>query len=118
MGQRAGGGVGTLNEFWIYTVPLFGTYIVDAHWVRHKTICIALAVAITAHVLFIIVALPPVIANARGSLGTFVIGVMSHGTKDWNLENGLNCLSQCSGHLYTCLSSRKTLYKIFNKGQI
>jgi POT family proton-dependent oligopeptide transporter len=76
MGQKAGTGIGTFNQFWIYTMPLFGAYVADAHWGRYKTICIALAVAITAHVLFIIAALPPVIANAQGSLGTFVLGVI------------------------------------------
>lgn len=76
MGQRASTGIGTFNQFWIYTTPLFGAYIADAHWGRYKTICIALGVAITAHVLFVIAALPPVISNNQGSLGCFMLGII------------------------------------------
>ena len=30
---------------------------------------------------------------------------LSHGTKDLNLKNRLNCRIWCSGHFYICLSS-------------
>ncbi|KFY44747.1 hypothetical protein V494_01338 [Pseudogymnoascus sp. VKM F-4513 (FW-928)] len=76
MGQRASTGIGTFNQFWMYTTPLFGAYIADAHWGRYKTICVALVIAIVAHILFVISALPPVIANPQGALGCFMLGVL------------------------------------------
>ncbi|KFY01867.1 hypothetical protein V490_00738 [Pseudogymnoascus sp. VKM F-3557] len=76
MGQRASSGIGTFNQFWIYTTPLFGAYIADTYWGRYKTICIALGVAITAHLLFIISALPPVLENPKGALGCFMVGIV------------------------------------------
>lgn len=76
MGQRASSGIGTFNQFWMYTTPLLGAYLADTYWGRYKTICIALGVAITAHLLFIIAALPPVIQNPSGSLGCFMVGII------------------------------------------
>lgn len=76
-GQRASTAIGTFNQFWIYTMPLFGAYVADTYWGRYKTICIALIVAITAHVIFIIAALPPIITtNKDGALGTFMLGII------------------------------------------
>lgn len=78
-GQRVSYGLSTFKQFFVYTTPLFGAYVADAHWGRFKTINVAIAVAFLGHILFIIAALPPVIAHPTGSLATFIIGMIFFG---------------------------------------
>jgi POT family proton-dependent oligopeptide transporter len=92
MGQRASTGIGTFNQFWMYTTPLMGAYIADSYWGRYKTICIALGIAITAHLLFIIAALPPVISNPQGALGCFMLGIVILGVGTGGFKPNISAL--------------------------
>lgn len=75
-GQQTATAVSTFNQFWMYTTPLLGAYIADTWFGRYKTICIALVIAIVAHLIIIVAALPPVLENPNGSLACFVIGIL------------------------------------------
>lgn len=76
MGPKASQGITTFLQFWVYTMPLFGAYIADAHLGRYKTICIAIAIAIFAHILLVISAIPSVIENQKGSLACLILGII------------------------------------------
>lgn len=76
MGTQAAQGINTFNSFWIYTTPLLGAYLADAHWGRYKTICIGIGIAVVAHILFIIATIPPVIVHSQASLGVFMLGIV------------------------------------------
>lgn len=79
LGTGNANGINTFNNFWIYTMPLFGAYMADEHWGRYKTICIALAIAILGHIILVISAVPAVIVNSQASLGTFLVGIIIMG---------------------------------------
>jgi POT family proton-dependent oligopeptide transporter len=79
MGQRASTGIGTFNQFWVYLIPLFGAYVADKYLGRYKTICVALAIAITGHIILVISAIPPVIVHQKNSLASFLIGLIIMG---------------------------------------
>ena len=78
-GQQAATGITTFNTFWVYVNPLIGGYIADTYLGRFKTICLAVAITIVGHVLFIICALPPVIKDLNGAFACFIIGVIING---------------------------------------
>lgn len=69
----------TFKQFFIYTTPLFGAYLADSHWGRYKTIALAMCVGFVAHILFVVAALPPVIAQPKAALGTFIVGILFFG---------------------------------------
>lgn len=79
MGQRASTGIGTFNQFWVYLIPLFGAYVADKYLGRYRTICYALAIAITGHIILVISAIPPVITKPTNSLAAFLIGLIIMG---------------------------------------
>lgn len=60
-------------------MPLFGAYIADAHLGRFKTIHIAIAVSIVAHVILVASAAPSVITNPNVALAPFIIGLVTLG---------------------------------------
>ncbi|KAI9733471.1 MAG: hypothetical protein M1818_007219 [Claussenomyces sp. TS43310] len=76
MGSSAANGIVTFLNFWVYTTPLLGAYIADAHLGRFKTIFWAVAIAIFAHILLIISAVPGVIDNKSGSLACLILGII------------------------------------------
>ncbi|KAI5863619.1 PTR2-domain-containing protein [Durotheca rogersii] len=78
-GQQASTGLVLFNSFWSYLMPLLGGYLADTYWGKYKTIHIAIVVAMFGHIILIIAALPPVIANPRGSLGCFAVGLIFFG---------------------------------------
>jgi proton-dependent oligopeptide transporter, POT family len=57
-----------------------GGYLADTFWGRYTTIQYAIVVATFGHILLIVAALPPVIANPSGALGAFIIGLVFFGT--------------------------------------
>lgn len=79
MGQRASTGLGTFNQFWVYFTPLLGAYVADTYLGRFNTIFISLAIAIVGHIILTVSAIPTVLANPRGALGGFVIGLVVMG---------------------------------------
>jgi proton-dependent oligopeptide transporter, POT family len=82
MGQRASTGIVTFNQFWQYFMPLFGSYIADAHWGRYKTITAALGVDIIGHCILIAAALPPVLTaptTPTPSLALLTAGILTIG---------------------------------------
>ncbi|RYO97555.1 hypothetical protein DL765_011156 [Monosporascus sp. GIB2] len=78
-GQQASTGLVLFNNFWSYLMPLVGGYMADSYWGKYKTIHIAVAVATFGHIILIIAALPPVIANPNGALGCFSVGLIFFG---------------------------------------
>jgi POT family proton-dependent oligopeptide transporter len=79
MGQRASAGLVTFNQFWQYFMPLFGSYIADAHWGRYKTITVALGVGIIGHCILITSAIPPVIVNPTPALALMIVAIITIG---------------------------------------
>ncbi|KAH7018308.1 POT family protein [Microdochium trichocladiopsis] len=78
-GQQASTGLTLFNSFWAYLMPLFGGYFADSYWGKYKTIHIAIVVAMFGHIILIVSALPPVIANPSGALGCFSVGLIFFG---------------------------------------
>ncbi|KAI0121911.1 PTR2-domain-containing protein [Daldinia grandis] len=78
-GQQASTGLVLFNSFWSYLMPLLGGWLADTYWGKYKTIHVAVVVALFGHVILIISALPPVIANPRGALGCFSVGLIFFG---------------------------------------
>ncbi|KAL5366368.1 putative MFS peptide transporter [Aspergillus floccosus] len=79
MGQRASTGLTTFNTFWCYLMPILGAWVADEFWGRLKTIQVSIGFAMVGHIILIISALPPVIANPHGALGCFSIGLVIFG---------------------------------------
>ncbi|RYP62918.1 hypothetical protein DL769_007123 [Monosporascus sp. CRB-8-3] len=78
-GQQASTGLVLFNNFWSYLMPLVGGYMADSYWGKYKTIHVAVLVATFGHIILIIAALPPVIANPSGALGCFSVGLIFFG---------------------------------------
>ncbi|KAI1803196.1 PTR2-domain-containing protein [Daldinia bambusicola] len=78
-GQRASTGLVLFNSFWSYLMPLLGGWLADTYWGKYKTINVAVIVALLGHIILIISALPPVIANPQGALGCFSVGLIFFG---------------------------------------
>lgn len=79
LGQKASTGIGMMNQFWIYLVPLFAAYVADKYLGRFKTICYALGIAIVGHCILVMSAIPVVIVQTKVSLGLFLIGLIIMG---------------------------------------
>ncbi|GAA5912857.1 hypothetical protein JCM6882_009497, partial [Rhodosporidiobolus microsporus] len=79
MGQQASTGLTTFNQFFVYTVPLFGAYIADSYLGRYKTICWSVLVAFIGHVLLVGSAAPTVIAHPNGAIGFFAVSIIIMG---------------------------------------
>ncbi|GAA6004046.1 Ptr2p [Rhodotorula paludigena] len=79
MGQQASTGLTTFNQFWVYTMPLFGAYVADTYLGRYNTICWAILIALIGHILLIIAAIPSVISNPNASIGVFALAIIVMG---------------------------------------
>jgi POT family proton-dependent oligopeptide transporter len=60
-------------------MPLFGAWIADSYLGRYRTICIALAIAVTGHIVLVVSATPGVIVHPNNSLACFLIGLIIMG---------------------------------------
>ena len=65
-----------LFKFMSYVTPILGGIIADTKWGRFKSIAMGTAVGAIAHVILVVPAIPSVIQNAKGSLGSFIISVV------------------------------------------
>ncbi|KAG5655920.1 hypothetical protein KAF25_000840 [Fusarium avenaceum] len=92
MGQRASTGITTFNQFWQYFMPLLGAYLADQYWGRYKTISYALVVDIIGHIILIISAIPPVITNSGGALGSMIIAIIVIGFGTGGFKPNVNPL--------------------------
>lgn len=93
MGQRAGTGITTFNQFWQYFMPLFGAYIADQYWGRYKTITVALFIDILGHIILIMSAIPPVITKPKeNSLAAMIIGILVIGFGTGGFKPNINPL--------------------------
>lgn len=63
-------------NFLAYVVPVFGGIVSDTKWGRFKTICVGTAVGAIAHIVLVVPAIPSVISNPSGSLGSFIISIL------------------------------------------
>ncbi|POY70069.1 hypothetical protein BMF94_6931 [Rhodotorula taiwanensis] len=79
MGQQASTGLTTFNQFWSYTMPMFGAYIADTYLGRYNTVCWAVLVAMVGHVLLIISAIPTVISKPNVAIGVFAVAIVIMG---------------------------------------
>ncbi|GAA5864704.1 hypothetical protein JCM3774_006048 [Rhodotorula dairenensis] len=79
MGQQASTGLTTFNQFWSYTMPLFGAYIADTYLGRFNTVCWAVLVAMVGHVLLVASAAPTVIAKPNVAIGVFAVAIIIMG---------------------------------------
>ncbi|XXH01317.1 hypothetical protein Hte_007674 [Hypoxylon texense] len=78
-GQQASTGLVLFNSFWSYVMPLLGGWVSDTYWGKYKTIHAAVVIALFGHIIIIVSALPPVIANPNGALGCFSVGLIFFG---------------------------------------
>jgi POT family proton-dependent oligopeptide transporter len=92
MGQRASTGITTFNQFWQYFMPLLGAYLADQYWGRYKTISYALVVDIIGHIILIISAIPPVITNSGGALGSMIVAIIVIGFGTGGFKPNVNPL--------------------------
>lgn len=79
MGQQASTGLTTFNQFWSYTMPLFGAYIADTYLGRFNTVCWAVLVAMVGHVLLVASAAPSIIAKPNAAIGLFAVAIIIMG---------------------------------------
>lgn len=56
-----------------------GGWVSDTYWGKYKTIHAAVVIAMFGHIILIVSALPPVIANPTGALGCFSVGLIFFG---------------------------------------
>jgi POT family proton-dependent oligopeptide transporter len=75
-GQRVAFSITTFNQFFQYTMPLFGAFVADQYWGRFKTIGYALGVDIIGHIILIVSAIPGVIDKPDSSLAALIIGII------------------------------------------
>ncbi|KKA28469.1 hypothetical protein TD95_002530 [Thielaviopsis punctulata] len=76
MSQRAAVGITTFNQFWQYTMPLFGSWVADKYWGRYKTITWALGIDLIGHLILVMSAIPPVITKPHSSLAAMIVAVI------------------------------------------
>lgn len=77
LGLKDANALVTLLAFLAYVMPLYGGWLADAKLGRYKTIMIGVWVGIFSHILFIISALPPVIAKGQAALAPLILGILS-----------------------------------------
>jgi POT family proton-dependent oligopeptide transporter len=58
-------------------MPLIGGYVADAHLGRYKTIHIAIAIGIVAHIILVAASAPPVLVHKTGATAAFIIGLLT-----------------------------------------
>lgn len=58
-------------------MPLIGGYVADAHLGRYKTIHIAIAIGIVAHIILVAASAPTVIVHKTGATAAFIIGLLT-----------------------------------------
>ncbi|KAK4219607.1 peptide transporter-like protein [Rhypophila decipiens] len=93
LGQRTSTSLTTFNQFWQYTMPLFGAYIADSYLGRYRTIGWALVIDILGHIILIMSAIPPVITGDKnGPLAALVIGIIVMGFGTGGFKPNVNPL--------------------------
>lgn len=68
--------VANIEQFSYFVI---GGWMADTYWGKYKTIHVAVGMAMFGHIILIISALPPVIANPQGALGCFSVGLIFFG---------------------------------------
>ncbi|KAF7118462.1 hypothetical protein CNMCM5793_007983 [Aspergillus hiratsukae] len=92
MGQQASTGLTLFNAFWSYVMPLAGAYMADQYWGRFRTIMFSIAAALLGHIILIVSALPPVIANPNGAIACFSIGLLIMGVGTGGFKSNISPL--------------------------
>lgn len=72
MGFQFSNALSLLFTFLLYTLPILGTWITEAKIVRHKTICIGIAIYGVAYAFTISNALPSALQAGSG-IGPFMV---------------------------------------------
>ena len=77
LGLKDANALVTLLQFLAYVLPLVGGYLADDRLGKFKAIMIGVWVGILSHLLFVIAALPPVIAKGQAALAPTVLAILS-----------------------------------------
>ncbi|KAH8896727.1 PTR2-domain-containing protein [Thozetella sp. PMI_491] len=88
-GQTTSSAISLFKQFFFYTTPLLGAYLADAHWGRFRTICVCIAIGFLGHIIFVIAAIPPVIAQRQASLGVAILGIVTLGLSTGGVKTNL-----------------------------
>ncbi|EPQ51346.1 PTR2-domain-containing protein [Gloeophyllum trabeum ATCC 11539] len=75
LGLTTANALTTLFSFLACTTPIIGAILADTKWGRFKTICVGTAVALLAHIILIISAVPSVIQEGHAIIA-FIIGLL------------------------------------------
>ncbi|TLS26349.1 hypothetical protein PpBr36_05553 [Pyricularia pennisetigena] len=78
MGQQASTSITFSNIAVGACMPLLGAYIADQHLGRYNTICAALLIAILGHLILVVAASPPVLAQGPShALAALIVGMLT-----------------------------------------
>lgn len=77
LGLRDANALTTVLQFLAYVTPLFGGYLADDRFGKFKVIMWGVWIGIVSHILFVIAALPPVIAKGQAALAPTVLAIVS-----------------------------------------
>ncbi|KAL4893629.1 POT family-domain-containing protein [Aspergillus ambiguus] len=92
MGQQASTGLTLFNAFWSYIMPLAGAFMADQYWGRYRTIMFSIGAALVGHTILIISAIPQVIANPKGAIACFSIGLIIMGIGTGGFKSNISPL--------------------------
>ncbi|VEU19344.1 DEKNAAC100411 [Brettanomyces naardenensis] len=76
MGIPAANGLTMLLQFMAYVMPLFGGYMADSKIGKFKAIMIGVWIGLISHIIFVIAAIPSVIAGGK-ALAAIIIAILS-----------------------------------------
>lgn len=77
LGLRDANALYMVLQFLAYVTPLVGGYLADDRLGKFKTIMIGVWIGIVSHILFVIAAIPSVIAKGQAALAPTVLGILS-----------------------------------------
>ncbi|EAU80290.1 peptide transporter PTR2B [Coprinopsis cinerea okayama7 len=75
-GQTVSFAIRTFNTFFVYITPFLGAIIADTMWGRYKTIMVFSLVCLLGHIVLVIGATPPVIANNDAALAVLILSIL------------------------------------------
>lgn len=77
LGLQSANAVTTMLQFLAYLTPLFGGYLADDRFGKFRVIMWAVWIGIVSHILFVIAAIPSVIAHGQAALAPTILGVIT-----------------------------------------
>lgn len=111
MGQRASTGLTTFNQFWSYTMPLFGAYIADTYLGRFNTICWSVLIALIGHALLVASAAPALIQHPNQAIGVFAVAIIIMGIGTGGFKSNISPL------IAEQVTQKRRFVKVTKKGE-